>query len=182
MNKFNLKTTTYLLITLCLIIIVALFLVSQISTKKVSRIDVSGDLSIIYNSVSEMEEDADLIVEVEVDNPNSFMYYNAAFTLSTAKIKKVHKGDLALKEINLLETGGIVQNKEFIFEQNPVSKKKDRLLLYLQKYIGPIHNDAYVILGAYQGKFKMLDDKIIPPNNTSVALKSINDKEDLRLK
>lgn len=79
-------------------------------------------------------------------------YNNADFKVSGAQVKKVIKGDqqLVSKAIQVLEIAAFSRNEH----------KKN--LLFLEKYVGPVINDAYVIAGVYQGKFSIdKDDKLI---------------------
>jgi len=63
-----------------------------------------------------------------------------------------------------LETGGQIDNKEYSIEGNDVLRENEKAILFLEKYEGPVAEDAYVVLGVYQGKFK-----INPDNNQYIV-------------
>ncbi|WP_144936850.1 cytochrome c maturation protein CcmE [Paenibacillus sp. 32O-W] len=120
-------------------------------------INSTGELSEYYSSIDELSQRADIIVQVEKTGGKSFKYEDVPFTLSQAKIQQSYKGSKPAGErIVILETGGIIHNIEYTFEGNKILRDKDRAVLFLKKYTGPVTNeDAYVILGVFQGKFKL---------------------------
>ncbi|MBP1999991.1 hypothetical protein J2Z69_001010 [Paenibacillus shirakamiensis] len=157
-------------------------------TSKASSIpvvNVSGDLNKVFKTVSDLKNNAPLIIEAEVVKGTSFEYNHVIFTKNNLLVKKVYKGDLQGKQnIDILETGGISDNKEFVLEGNPVSKPGEKLVLFLKKYDGPVTEDAYTIEGAYQGKFTFDDGKKISfkkANEKFGELQSIQSINDLQL-
>lgn len=105
-----------------------------------------------YETLDKLVRDAELVVEVKVvGNPNTLQYEYATFTTNTIEVQNVILGDDALKgsHINLIELGDINQGDIGIVQ---VGKK---YFLFLKKYEGPVVSDAYVPVGAYQGKFDL---------------------------
>ena len=124
-----------------------------------------------------------------MNSTESINYGDLIFTLSTNNVNKVYKGIEDMKTVSILETGGIgmlnINGKKsevnLILEQNEVLKNKENVIVYLEKYEGPIAQDCYVILGVHQGKFKLnKTNKIMPPKFHD-DFKNINELSDLKL-
>ncbi|WP_028596798.1 hypothetical protein [Paenibacillus assamensis] len=139
------------LILFCLLVVATL----KIMNAPVFTINATGELSVFYDNMQELCKDADLIVEVEITSGESFKSDDVAFTLSTANISKVYKGtDPNLPNLKILETGGVVHNIQYTFEENKVLKNNQRAVLFMKSYIGSVvEEEAFTILGGYQGKF-----------------------------
>jgi hypothetical protein len=115
----------------------------------------SADLETHYETLDSIINDADLIAEVKVKEKATKKDYNSAtFMINQVQIKEVIIGDSTLKgkEINLLELG---------FDESDLNivKNNKKYLIFLTKYEGPITDDAYVVTGVYQGKFKINTDE-----------------------
>ncbi|RAP78501.1 hypothetical protein [Paenibacillus montanisoli] len=112
------------------------------------------DIETEYQSLKEIEQDSALVAVVKLTgNVKPIAYQSANFTLTEAEIQKVLKGKHDLhSKINLLEVS--------VFNLN-LTKKSDKLLLFLKKYVGPITEDAYTIAGVYQGKFNVISNKVV---------------------
>lgn len=158
----------------------------------------SGEVSVVFNDVEHLQNESEVIVEVEVIETQSFFVNESPFTLSKAKINHVYKGSPEDTIINILENGGLLERRNYIFENNPVFNVGEQAIVYLHKYRGPAAEDAYFIRGAYQGKFKLLDDStlfsnnviadsqlknnvLVPPNEVSDGLSNVKSVEDLKL-
>ncbi|CAG7645000.1 hypothetical protein PAESOLCIP111_04854 [Paenibacillus solanacearum] len=144
-----------------------------------------GEISDQYNSIQELNDSADLVVLAEVGSTKGFKYKEVPFTLSLMSISKVIKGEKKQNDtIQVLETGGIINNVEYTFEETKALKKQDKAVLYLKKYVGPIvSGDAYVVLGVFQGKFKVSEtgEVIGSSKHLSDNLKKIKTLKDLNL-
>ncbi|MGI2294083.1 hypothetical protein [Paenibacillus sp. GXUN7292] len=154
----------------------------------------TGEVSVIFNDVDQLYSESEYIVEVEVIETQSFYVNESPFTLSKAKVNKVFKGGLEENIINILENGGLIEKRNYIFEKNPVFNVGEQAIVYLHKYYGPAAEDAYFIRGAYQGKFKFADNNswltnnesieeqlLIPPNDVSEGLSNVKSLRDLKL-
>lgn len=143
----------------------------------------TGELSESFSTTDSFKTNADLIVEMKKTGGKSFKYEGVAFTLSTGSVTAIYKGKLAdKKEIKILETGGVVHHIKYTFEGHEVLKNNDTAIVFLRKYNGPATDEeAYVILGEFQGKFKLdAEGNIIDPHKyLSEPLKSIRSKAEL---
>lgn len=142
------------------------FIISFIGIKNsnipLSTNNLSATVDITYNNVDELAKDADIIADININDLEYFEYENVPFTLSKAMINEIYKGNINNTEsINILETGGIINNVEYIIEDEKVMKKGENAIVFLQTYEGPIKPDKnkYVVLGVYQGKFKFNKNK-----------------------
>jgi hypothetical protein len=154
------KRRSYIVITITLILI-GLFIWVKISNIPVITNEFGATLSNSYSEVESLKEAAEIIAEVKINSNEYFEYSEIPFTLSNAEIKKLHKGDInGQKSINILETGGVIDNVEYTFEGEKVVKEKEKAIVFLEKYEGPIKSeiDKYVIIGVYEGKYK-IDNK-----------------------
>lgn len=144
-----------------------------------------GELSESFSTVDELKQKAEVIVEVNISDAKAKKYNDVVFTLSSAEVKKIYKGDLQKKTyLNILETGGVHNNIEHTFEGEKTLKKQDNAILFLKKYNGPITNEeAYVILGMYQGKFKLDKSGAIIGKNKELPtdLNALTNKQSLNL-
>lgn len=115
-----------------------------------------ASLQTYYNALEEITTDSDLIVEVELTGKSEDINYkDADFKVTEAQVKKVLKGseELTSQAIRILEVA--------VFNMNQQNEHKKRLL-FLEKYEGPVTQNAYVVAGVYQGNFKIdKDDKLI---------------------
>ncbi len=185
--NFTLKNKTILVVLIIAAIgIAATWTVRQAEKlsqpPSIESINISADITTGYATIEALHKDAQIIAEVEIDSAASTKYGGVVFTLSQANIIKSYKGTNQLKNITILETGGVFDNKNYIFNHNKAAKSGDHIIVFLKKYTGPIHNDCYVILGSYQGKFTISDHgEIIPPNEVQEGLKTMKNRRDLGL-
>ena len=153
------------------------------TTGYAKHVDMHLDLSESFDTVSELKENAPIIAKVNVTEAKSFDYGNVTFKLSDAKIKKVYKGDLKNNtSISILETGGSgADGLTYLPEGNSVFASGDEAVVFLERYVGPVAEDSYVIKGVYQGKFKIKGNKVVPPAEVHGELETIQSIEDLSL-
>ncbi|MBA2939136.1 hypothetical protein HZF08_12545 [Paenibacillus sp. CGMCC 1.16610] len=143
-----------------------------------------GELSESFSTVDELKQKAEVIVEVNISDAKAEKYNEVVFTLSNAEVKKIYKGELQNKtSINILETGGVHNHIEHTFEGEKTLKKQDTAILFLKKYNGPVTKEAYVILGMYQGKFKLDKSGTVIGKNKELptGLNAITNKHNLNL-
>ncbi|MEF3352566.1 hypothetical protein PV403_05205 [Paenibacillus sp. GYB006] len=109
------------------------------------------DLANIYGDIGGIVEDSALIVEVEIPGTTEEITYGGAdFVLSDATVVDVISGDRSYsnEEIELFEVKS--------FDINRTLEDGNRFILFLEKYEGPVYEEeAFVIIGAYQGKFNI---------------------------
>ncbi|REB06017.1 hypothetical protein DVB69_13855 [Sporosarcina sp. BI001-red] len=166
---------------------VSLFFVTP--NNNIADVHAEADIVDHFSNVEELSARAELILEVDVNSTESIDFGDLVFTVSNNTVKKVYKGNEDMKSVSILETGGIgrlnVNGKRaeanLILNDNEEFKKKDKAIVYLEKYEGPIAKDCYVILGVYQGKFKLKNtNEIVPPNSSELS-KEIDQLSDLDL-
>lgn len=125
-----------------------------------------------YNTLGELTSDAEEILEIKVLNQETKTYLDVPFTISTAIVKSTVKGVVNEGDsIKIIETGGeytpIDKNgKEFPkanlkFNGIEVLAKNEHAILFLEKFVGPQVEGAYVPLGVYQGKFKVISGEAV---------------------
>jgi hypothetical protein len=134
-----------------------------------------------FRSIQELRDRAELIALVSVKSTKSLTVSGVTFTLSESEIKEVFKGDAPQRVINILETGGIDGKGNMIsYSENPVFQRNDQAVVFLERYVGDVAKDAYVILGVYQGKFRVVDeDKLISSTGVSDQLENLTSKKEL---
>lgn len=102
-------------------------------------------LTYMAENFDDLISNSSLIIEaVPTEKQEEITYLQTSFTTTNIKVKQVFKGTLNENEITLLQTN---------IEDDPLVKKGGRVLLFLQKYDGPITKNAYVCKGLYQGNY-----------------------------
>ncbi|PTM56822.1 hypothetical protein [Desmospora activa] len=166
-----------LVVALLVVMLMAGLYISFLAPKEM-ELGISVDHA--YASVDEMKKDAELIVEGTTLSQETIRYEGVLFTASTIKVEKVLNGELQQEEITVLETGGFDGKNHLTMEHNRVMDTSDRYILFLEKYEGSVvENDAYVITGAYQGRFKVNGDQLEPAEHVSKGLDNIDSKQEL---
>ncbi|WP_281889493.1 substrate-binding domain-containing protein [Paenibacillus sp. YYML68] len=180
MSNFAIKITIPRLLLLVLLAAVSILYAFQIPIYTVNS---HGEISQYFSSIQELNDQADLIVLAEVQRTKSFKYKNMPFTISTVSISKVVKGNKNKQDtIQVLETGGIMNNVEYTYEHSRAMRRNDKVALYLAPYNGPItQEEAYVVLGVYQGKLQYDESGAIIGGHQHISddLKSVKSIEDL---
>jgi len=110
-------------------------------------------------------ESADQLIEVApsiirgeaMGKRSTFAHGGVSFVRSKISVHEVLQGDIqANEEIWLLQTE---------LKQDPIVRKGEQLLLFLEKYDGPVvHEDAYVSVGLYQGHYIITADSELLPS------------------
>lgn len=177
MSLINKKSIYLVLISA----VVISFIIIYYKNIPIRTVNISGEINKGYLTIQELKDDSDMIARVDIYNIRSLKYSDVVFTISEAKVSNVFKGDKKIKELKILETGGIYNNSEYIFEENKVFNKGQKAVVFLQKYNGPIVEDAYVVLGVFQGKFIESSKALLPSKHTVGELKQVNDVKDLKL-
>ncbi|KPV59667.1 hypothetical protein QJ48_09760 [Paenibacillus sp. A3] len=180
-SDLNKKKITYGII----ILFIMSALLIHLMNVPIFSLNIHGELSESFKTVDELKQKADIIVEADVVKANSIKYNNVVFTLSDVVIKKTYKGHLQNNEyIKILETGGVYNNIEHTFEGQKTLKRQEKAILFLKKYVGPVTKDqAYTVLGVYQGKFNLDSSGNIVSKNLeyTTQLDLITNKNELNL-
>jgi hypothetical protein len=165
---------TFLLAMLCLGLIAGCSKNSDASGETVIRTGAAPLLSERYNSIKELKTEAFDMVEVDVKSNESVLYHELGFTISTVEIISSLNGNFEQgQQIRIVQTGGRYEYtgknpkipKGQVIETTmmgiPVMAPSEKYFLFIKKYEGEVTNDAYRILGLFQGKFKIKDNDVI---------------------
>ncbi len=156
--------------------------------KDVGAVDAIVTMVNYYRDLDSLNNDTEVAVRGTVIENEYVEYGDMIFTLSKVEVKNVIKGEILTDIITVMQTGGIGeysfdnsnnvkefddphvvaeniekydgQKYEATFDGVNVLKENDEVILFLQKYEGPISNSAYVGIGGFQGHFiiEELDD------------------------
>jgi len=116
-----------------------------------------GKVSFVPKNFSDLINNSQVIVEAEAtDNRKEFSYLKANFVQTDLKIKKIYKG-------TSLVNGNNIWLLQTLMMQDPIIKNGEKVLLFLDKYEGPVTSDeTFVLKGLYQGHYKIINDEIRP--------------------
>ncbi|TCP60821.1 hypothetical protein [Baia soyae] len=144
-------------------------------------VDTHADIVRAYNDIPSLTKASAIVIEGDVMSTSTKYYKDeiAPCTLSQVKVSKVISGDVKIGDVvTFQETGGITtqkyvsersrgrdfpplseveENKQVDFKINGLSamKKDEKVLLFGERY-----QDIYLVVGGYQGKFKVDGNKI----------------------
>ncbi|GGE14033.1 hypothetical protein GCM10011571_14370 [Marinithermofilum abyssi] len=167
----KMKIYPLLIVTLTVLLAVGVY-VSFFAPKEM---ELGVSVNKTYTGVEDLKRDADLVVEGKSLSRQSLLKHEGMpFTLTPFQVTSVMKGDRTARTITILETGGFDETRHLTVEHNQVMNKDQHYILFLQKYQGPVTDqDAYVIIGAYQGKFQVDGQRITPAHEVSKGLAAI---------
>ncbi|MGG1553391.1 hypothetical protein [Paenibacillus ferrarius] len=125
-----------------------------------------------YSTLGELTSDAEDIAEINVLSQETITYLDVPFTISTVTVKSALKGSIKEGDtIKVIETGGEyspigkdgkeLPKTNLKFNGIEVLSKNDHAILFLNKFVGPQVKDAYVPVGVYQGKFKVISGEAV---------------------
>ena len=144
-------------------------------------VDTHASLVHDYTTVAELKQEADIIAEVQINQSQATKYKDLVFTISEAKVMKTFKGTVS-DNLNILETGGTFQDTKYMLNGNEAFSTGNKAIVFLERYEGPIAENAYVILGVYEGKFQMNGSKLTASKEISPDLNRVHSLIDLQLK
>lgn len=155
--------------SLTLVLFISSFAFTSYSKAKVFK---KADVKLDYNAsnLSSLINDSDYIILADVSKDRSMVTYGEVdFVITNTKVKQSLKGSVNDKDIvRILQTD--------YTNEDPLLTKGDTVLLFLEKYDGPITENAYVIKGLYQGNYKYSNGKFLSGKNNNEALsKEINE-------
>jgi hypothetical protein len=138
----------------------------------IRNIEFTAELEYEYKSLKELKKHSEIIAKVEVLNTKTIEYEDLPFTISQVKILDKKKGPIKKNEIlQIIETGGVyspegknglvMDSVEYQLNGVSVLQKGEVQFLLLKKFEGPqVNEKTYIPLGAYQGKFKVKNNKV----------------------
>lgn len=127
------------------------------------------ELAVSYSTVGEMLDDAELIIEGNVLSQKTIVHGDMPFTISQVKVKSTLLGEATDEIISVIETGGIFKPEgkpgddlpkaEFKLNGVDTLKPDEHIVLFLTYFEGPQVDNAFIPIGAYQGKFVVKEGK-----------------------
>ncbi|MGE7823308.1 hypothetical protein [Paenibacillus sp. NPDC093718] len=157
-----------------LLIISVLCYFTVIQGKSETKVDISLSIAKAYENIDELANDSEVIAQVIIRETSPMTYLDVPFTISEADVKKTYKGTVLDKSIQILETGGLINNIQFSANGHEVFRNNEQAVVFLKKYEGPIGENLYMIAGIYQGKFKL-------DNDTNSTINPINNAGNMKL-
>lgn len=186
MNNYQLNFRKSIGLSLAVISVLLAWIIINSNITKASEysnvVDVSYDLTESSSTIKTLQEKSETIAKVKILSTKSFKYGEVVFTLSRAQINEKFKGNTVEKEITILESAGEYEGLKYLAEGNEAFKKGDEAVVFLYPYKGPVAEDAYVIKGVYEGKFRLKDDKLIPSKNVKGDLVKLETLSDFKAK
>lgn len=130
----------------------------------------------VFNDINDLAEGAPVVIvgQIKTDS-KSFEYSSAIFFESQVQVKDIYRDSQG----ELKKNGTITLLQNDIDEVDPIVKKGEKVLLFLTKYEGPVIEDAYRVVGLYQGHFKVnKDGKLVTVGNQNPhQVKGVNQFE-----
>ncbi|WP_186673730.1 hypothetical protein [Sporosarcina sp. BP05] len=159
--------------------------ISEVTNKKNSVDEVSNDSNgyeyVLFHNVSTIEDLAEISPIVLTAKGSGvsreFIYRDLSFYKTRVKVNDIFRDEFNDLDNDLEIT--ILQNNG---DMDPKVQNNETVLLFLEKYEGPIIEDAYVIIGMKQGQFKYnnngrimskANDFVISRNTKNDNLKSV---------
>lgn len=158
-------------------IFIACCLVGCSKSNQALSLNASSELNDEYHSIDELKSESDLIVEGRVKDQKVIVYEDLPFTVSEFHITNDYEGNISKGDvIKVIETGGLYEPEleegisgekiEMRLNGIKVMDNKNDYILFLKTFNGPqLTNKGYIPLGAYQGKFKIVEHNIKNLNN-----------------
>lgn len=179
MYKLNNKIIIVISLILLVLMFVGAYTSGLFSSNKSNSINYnapSADWVDHYFSIEDLINNSDLVIVGKVEDSIPQQRVNLIFTRQVIKIQKYLKGSSVLNDtIEVLQTGGTlngITTQEI--DDAPLFKIKDHLVLFLKK----TDEGHYLVLGGYQGKGKIENNKIKVDESTieDKVVKELKDK------
>lgn len=137
--------------------------------------------TIIYEGIDEVEQDADIIVEVVVDGQSQVEDYVRdgivleTYGVTNVKVNKVHKGNVNEGDtLTVAEPGYFNEQGNYVsYEGYKLMDNNGRYLLFMRTG----NSDKNILLGLYQGKF----DLNIKTEQQNIKMNSISEEQFLKV-
>ncbi|AQQ53097.1 hypothetical protein [Planococcus lenghuensis] len=141
----------------------------------------SAEMVTSFESTEEMQTEADVIVEGEVQAQEVVVHGDLPFTISEIAVMEGFKGEFKAGDtIRVLETGGTYQPEgkdgealpetDFALSSAGVMETGEQFFLFLRPFTGPQTEGAFIPLGAYQGKFLIEGQEVRSQENGEALL------------
>jgi len=117
-------------------------------------------LNQIYTTFDELEQESYMIVEIDnIQKQEIINYGGIDFIISEVNLNRSIKNNESVENIKILQTN---------VAEDPILVNNQKYLLFLDEYEGPVASDVYVILGMYQGQFKIINDNLIKTGKSEI--------------
>ena len=129
--------------------------------------------------INDLIKNSQLIIVAHVTNDQSKLAYgDVEFVITRLEVNSIlNNTNFPEKEITLLQT---------VCEKDPTVAKDSTVLLFLEKYDGPVTDNAYVCTGLYQGQYELKGNTILPSkdgnNNLADDINNIGNLNSLKTK
>jgi hypothetical protein len=153
------RKKTFSILIIAVIIAGTYSVISKNSYRSINANASSAKLSFYAESLDELIGASQYIIIAEVSGrQKDYNHMGVKFVNTEITIEKVLKGDSLSEnqQITLLQTA---------IEEDPIVKRNKKVLLFIDKYEGPVTEDAYVCQGLYQGHYILDEKKILPTLN-----------------
>lgn len=113
----------------------------------------TSDLAVTesFRHIDDLATRSPVVIVGKVNShPRSFEYHSVTFFESDIHVQRVYR-DVS-HELKQTGTITLLQND---MEEDPLVRRGENVLLYLQKYEGPVIENAYRIVGLQQGHFRV---------------------------
>lgn len=143
-------------------------------------IEANLSVAVHYNTINELKKDSDIIVTGQIDSIKEVQENfppQLGSTFYNLKIDQIIDSSFDEKKfpetIIVRQYGFKKNNKEVIIAESPLMNVKDQVVLFLKK---AIDEPFYYIVGEYQGRFDIKDNKVyslseVLKNDTKVLVK-----------
>lgn len=130
------------------------------------KVSMQGSWTYSYADVAELTKSSDIVAEITVVDSTVTDEDGFVQTVYRASVDNIIKGNQE-KEINLVMTGGVVDDAIYEVDDDPPMNKSDKFLVFARE------NDdgSYTILGGPQGRF-INSNGMIYSINTEIKEKS----------
>lgn len=104
-------------------------------------------------SLDEIAKGAPFIIEGEVrENLASIEEQGIVFTETNFKVSKVHKGDISDDSVKIIQEGGTLEGVLHISDNIEILEPGKKYVLFVRQ---GVPSDRYVIIGGWQGQYKL---------------------------
>lgn len=122
----------------------------------------STKINYYADNVHNLTHDSSLvIVGNATDETNKYIFEEENLIKTKVKISKVLKGQFGEENIQILQT---------VSPNDPTIQPDEEVILFLNKYDGPICDNCYICVGLYQGHYKIENNKVIPSHNIDSSI------------
>lgn len=144
-------------VTIVAAVAIALCIFNWSFISKTFLASASTKISYYADNVSSLTHDSTLVITgTATDETNKYIFEEENLIKTKVKITKVLKGRFDDENIQILQ---------IVCDNDPRIEPGEEVVLFMNKYDGPICDNCYICVGLYQGHYKIENNKIIPSRN-----------------